>query len=88
MFRFISRVVVVSVFALSLNFVVVPAAEARPQGSGKAVPSATRSWTEQAMEWLNRILTKELKGSKQNLKRMKANDGGCIDPMGSPRLCY
>lgn len=83
MFRFISRVVVVSVFALSLNFVVVPAAEARPQGSGKAVPSATRSWTDQAMEWLNRIL-----GTKQGPKKITANDGGvCIDPNGRPKPC-
>jgi hypothetical protein len=85
MFRLLSRVVVVSVVALSLNIAVVPAAEARPHQSGKAVSSATRSWTEEAMEWLNRILGTRTK--PQTPKKMTAHSGPCIDPLGNPRPC-
>lgn len=83
MFHFISRVVVVSVFALSLNFAVVPAAEARIQVDRKAVSSTDGRCVEQAMEWLNRILGKEkpLKGPK----KATANDGCTIDPLGNPK---
>lgn len=93
MFRFLSRVVVVSVVALSLNFSIVPDAQARPQESGRAVP-ATLSWMEEAMSWVSRILGRELKSSLQSVKRVMANDGGagstsgpCIDPHGNPRPC-
>jgi hypothetical protein len=88
MFRFLSRVVVVSVLALSLNFVVVPAAQARPQEAGKAAPGTVKSWMEEAMDWLNRILSRESKSSDQGPKKIIANDGGvCIDPNGKPRPC-
>ena len=86
MFHFISRVVVVSVFALSLNFAMVPAAEARIQVDRKAAVSNTDgSCIEQAMGWLDRILGKRVQ--KTPKKKVTANDGGCIDPMGHPRPC-
>ena len=84
MYHFISRVVVVSVFALSLNFAVVPAAEARIQVS-KQVSKADQGCVEKAMEWLNQVLGKEQKGSKKNLKKLTANDGCTIDPFGHPK---
>ena len=86
MFRFISRVVVVSVFALSLNFAVVPAAQARIQVDRKPVSNTDGRCVEQAMEWLNRILGKEntQKGPK---KKATANDGCGIDPFGHPKPC-
>lgn len=87
MFHFISRVVVVSVFALSLNFAMVPAAEARIQVDRKAAVSNTDgSCIEQAMGWLDRILGKE-KAQKNPMKKATANGGGCIDPLGNPRPC-
>ena len=86
MFHFISRVVVVSVFSLSLNFTVVPAAQARIQVDNKAVSNTDSRCVEQAMEWLNRILGKE-KAKKGPNKKATANGGGCIDPMGNPKLC-
>ena len=86
MFRSISRVVVVSVFALSLNFAVVPAAQARIQTAKTTVSNTNGRCVEQAMEWLNRILGKQ-KAQKGPKKKATANDGGCIDPMGNPRPC-
>lgn len=88
MHHFISRVVVVSVFALSLNFAVVPAAQARIQVERTAVANTDGGCVEQAMEWLNRILGKDKKAQKGPKKKATANDGGCIDPMGNPRPCY
>lgn len=85
MFRFFSRVVVVSVFALSLNIAVVPAAEARMQQPRMAVAHVDGSCVEQAMEWLDRVLGK--KARKSPKKKVTAGDGGCIDPMGNPRPC-
>ena len=88
MSHFISRVVVVSVFALSLNFAMVPAAQARIETARTtAVSSSDGRCVEQAMEWLNRILGKQ-SSRKAPKKKATANDGGCIDPMGNPRpLC-
>ncbi len=86
MFHFISRVVVVSVFALSLNFAVVPAAQARIQTAKTAASNTDGRCVEQAMEWLNRILGQD-KAKKAPKKKVTANDGGCIDPMGHPRPC-
>ncbi len=87
MFHFISRVVVVSVFALSLNFAVVPAAEARIQVDRKAAVSNTDgSCIEQAMGWLDRILGKD-KAKRSPTKKATANDGCGIDPFGHPRPC-
>lgn len=86
MFRFLSRVVVVSVFALTLNIAVVPAAQARPHEAGKAAPGAIKSWTEEAMEWLNRILGTQTK--TQSPKKTTANSGPCIDPLGGSRPCF
>lgn len=87
MFHFISRVVVVSVFALSLNFAVVPAAQARIQTAKKAaVSNKDGRCVEQAMEWLNRILGQE-KAKKDSKKKVTATGGGCIDPMGNPKPC-
>jgi hypothetical protein len=84
MFRLLSRVVVVSVFALSLNFAVVPAAQARIQVS-RQVSTADQGCVNKAMEWLNQVLGKEPKGSKKNLKKLTAQDGCTIDPLGHPR---
>jgi len=87
MFRSISRVVVVSVFALSLNFALVPATQARIQVDKKAAVSNTDgSCIEQAMGWLDRILGKD-KAQKSPKKKATANGGGCIDPLGNPRPC-
>lgn len=86
MFRFLSRVVVVSVFALSLNIVVVPAAEARMQVS-RQVSTVDQGCVEKAMEWLNQVLGKEPKGSKKNPKKVTAGDGCGIDPLGNPKPC-
>jgi len=85
MFRLLSRVVVVSVVTLSLNFAVVPAAQARSNDSGKAVSGTIRNWTEDAVVWLNRILGMRTK--PQTPKKMTAHSGPCIDPMGNPRPC-
>jgi len=87
MFRLLSRVVVVSVFALSLNFAMVPAAQARVQVARTAAVSNTDGrCVEQAMEWLNRILGKD-KAQKGPKKKVTANDGCGIDPLGNPRPC-
>lgn len=84
MFRLLSRVVVVSVFALVLNFAMVPAAEARIQVDRKAAVSNTDgSCVEQAMGWLDRILGKKIQ--KTPKKKATANDGCTIDPLGHPK---
>lgn len=85
MFRFLSRVVVVSVVALSLNFAAVPAAEARIQVARTVASDTDGRCVEQAMEWLNRILGK--KAQKSPKKKATANDGCGIDPLGNPRPC-
>jgi hypothetical protein len=87
MFRFFSRVVVVSVFAFSLNFATVPAAQAKPSEGGRTATNVSRTWVQEAVEWLERVLGKQEKGS-QDPKKLTANDGGvCIDPMGNPKPC-
>lgn len=86
MFRIFSRVVVVSVFALSLNIAVVPAAQARMQGARAAVSTPDSSCVDQAMEWLKQILGKK-RIQKSPKKKATAGDGGCIDPMGIPKPC-
>lgn len=91
----IGRVVVVSVFALSLNIAVVPAAQAKPHESGRATSStSTRGWMDHAMEWMNMLLGKQVKSTTQSAKKAVSFDGGastnggpCIDPMGNPRPC-
>ena len=84
MFRFFSRVVVVSVVALSLNIVVVPAAEARIQVTRQAVAAPDSSCVDHAMEWLNQILGKK-RIQKSPKKKATANDGCTIDPLGNPK---
>lgn len=85
MHHFISRVVVVSVFALSLNFAVVPAAQARIQVDSKAaVSNPDDGCVKQAMEWLDRILGMK-KIEKTPKKKATANDGCTIDPLGNPK---
>ena len=84
MFRFFSRVVVVSVFALSLNIAMVPAAQARMQVT-RQVSTADQGCVDKAMEWLNQVLGKEPKGAKKNLKKVTGKDGCTIDPFGSPK---
>ena len=86
MCRFFSRVVVVSVVALSLNIVVVPAAEARIQVARQAVSAPDSNCVDHAMEWLNQILGKT-RIQKRPKKKATANVGGCIDPMGNPKPC-
>lgn len=86
MFRSISRVVVVSVFAFSLNIAVVPAAEARTQTSRTVASNRDGRCVDQAVEWLNQILGKK-KTRKDSKKKASANGGGCIDPLGNPRPC-
>lgn len=85
MFRFFSRVVVVSVVALSLNIAVVPAAQARVQPSSRQVSTVDEGCVEKAMGWLNQVLGKELKSSKKNRKKLTGNDGCLIDPLGTPK---
>ena len=87
----IGRVVVVSVFALSLNIAVVPAAQAKPIQSGKADSGVSKGWVDAAVNWLNWFLGQPKNGSKdttQGPKKVIAADGGvCIDPMGNPKPC-
>ncbi len=88
MFRFLSRVVVVLVFALSLNLVVVPAAQAKQFESGKSNSRVSRGWVESAFEWLNWFLGHGSKDKTQGPKKVIAADGGqCIDPWGNPKPC-
>ena len=87
MFRFVSRVVVVSVFACSLNFATIPAAEARPFESGRTATNVSRTWVQEAVEWLERLLGRQERSSRDP-KKSVANDGGiCIDPLGNPKPC-
>lgn len=87
----ISRVVVVSVFALSLNIAVVPAAQAKPFKSGKADSRMSKGWVDAAFDWLNWFLGQPKDSSKdagQGPKKVIAADGGvCIDPLGNPKPC-
>lgn len=91
MFRFLSRVVVVSVFALSLNIAVVPAAQAKSFESGKASVGMSKGWVNAALDWLNWLLGQPKDRSKagsQGPKKVIASDGGvCIDPLGNPKPC-
>jgi hypothetical protein len=91
MFRFLSRVVVVSVFALSLNIAIVPAAQAKPLESGKVDSRMSKGWVDAALDWLNWFLGQPKDRSKdpaQGPTKVIAADGGvCIDPMGNPRPC-
>ena len=87
----ISRVVVVSVFALSLNIATVPAAQAKPFESGKVSSGMSKGWVDAALDWLNEFLGQPKDGSKdktQGPKKVIAADGGqCIDPWGNPKPC-
>lgn len=89
MFRFLSRVVVVLVFALSLNLVVVPAAQAKQSESGRVDSRVSRGWVDVAVEWLNWFLGHGSKDkTTQGPKKVIAADGGiCIDPWGNPKPC-
>ena len=86
----ISRVVVVSVFALSLNIATVPAAQARPFESGRVDSGMSKGgWVEAALDWVNWFLGQPKdKDKSQGPKKAIAADGGqCIDPWGNPRPC-
>jgi hypothetical protein len=89
MFRFLSRVVVVSVFALSLNIAIVPAAQAKPLDSGRVVSGMSNGWVDAALNWLNWFLGQpKTKDAGHGPKKVIAADGGvCIDPLGNPRPC-
>lgn len=91
MFRFLSRVVVVSVFALSLNIAVVPAAQAKPFESGRVKSGMSKGWVDAAFDWLNWFLGQpkdKTKDAGHGPKKVIAGDGGiCIDPWGNPRPC-
>jgi hypothetical protein len=90
MFRFLSRVVVVSVFAFGLNLAVVPAAQAKPFESGRADSRMSKGWVDAAFDWLNWFLgqPKDNKDTTQGPKKVIAADGGvCIDPLGNPKPC-
>lgn len=87
MLHSISRVVVVSVVALSLNIAVAPAVHAKPRESATtAAKGVNRSWMEEAMTLVNRILGKGYT-TPQGLKKKTANGGPCIDPLGNPKPC-
>jgi hypothetical protein len=85
----ISRVVVVSVFALSLNIATVPAAQAKPFEAGRVASGMSRGWVNAAMDWLNWFLGQPKdKDKTQGSKKVIAADGGiCIDPLGNPKPC-
>lgn len=85
----IGRVVVVCVFALSLNIATVPAAQAKPVESAKVDSGASKGWVDAAVSWLNWFLGQPKDGSKaQGPKKVIAADGGqCIDPWGNPKPC-
>lgn len=94
MFRFLSRVVVASVFALSLNITLAPAAHATPNESGRVDSGTSRSWVDAAVDWLNQFLGRQVQDSAQSSKKVIAFDsssttdgGSCIDPWGNPRPC-
>ena len=91
MFRFLSRVVVVSVFALSLNIAVVPAAQAKPFESGRVNSGMSKGWVDAALDWLNWFLGQpkdKTKDAGHGPKKVIASDGGvCIDPLGNPKPC-
>lgn len=87
MLHSISRVVVVSAVALSLNIAVAPAVHAKPRESATTVAKgASRIWMEEAMTLVNRLLGKE-NPTPQGLKKKTANSGPCIDPLGNPKPC-
>ena len=87
MLHSISRVVVVSVVALSLNIAVAPAVHAKPHESATTMAKgASRAWMEEAMNLVNRLLGKD-NTTPQGLKKKTGNSGPCIDPMGNPKPC-
>ena len=87
MLHSISRVVVVSVVALSLNIAMVPAVHAKPHESATSMAKgASGIWMEEAMNLVNRLLGKD-NTTPQGLKKKTANSGPCIDPMGNPKPC-
>ena len=87
MLHSISRVVVVSVVALSLNIAVAPAVHAKPHETATStVKGVNKTWMEEAMNLVNRILGKE-NTPPQGLKKKTGNSGPCIDPMGNPKPC-
>ena len=85
----ISRVVVVSVFALSLNIATVPALQAKPIESVKVSSGMSKGWVDTALNWLNWFLGQPKDKSKtQGPTKVIAADGGsCIDPWGNPKPC-
>ncbi len=96
MFRLLSRVVVVSVFALSLNVALTPAAHAKPNDMGRVESGTSRSWMDAAVDWLNTVLGRQpaIEAAQASTKKRVTVDGGattnggpCIDPLGNPRPC-
>lgn len=93
MFRLLSRVVVVSVFALSLNVTLTPAAHAQPHESGRVDAGTSRSWTDEAMNWLNEFLGRQVQDRAQSSMMIvfdgdgSTTGGSCIDPWGNPKPC-
>lgn len=87
MLHSISRVVVVSVVALSLNFAVAPAVHAKPhESAATTAKGANRTWMEEAVKLVNQLLGKGYT-VPQGLKKKTGNGGPCIDPMGNPKPC-
>lgn len=87
MSRSFCRVVLASVVALSLSIATGPAVQAAPREA-----SITRSWVEEAKEWLSRLLDgREPEKTKKLTASVGpggyATSGPCIDPLGRPKPC-
>jgi hypothetical protein len=91
MFRTVSRVLVVSVLALSLAVFFAPVAQARPHDAGVPAAAAQRSLIEEAISWLSSLWSQEnqhaTKSQTSNVLVYTTNGGSCIDPWGNPRPC-
>lgn len=91
MFRFFSRVVVVSVFALSLNLALATPAQARQ--SEQRRDTAGTDVMERMVNWLSEHLGQRMQPVPVAKKvnpfdgRATANSGPCIDPWGNPKPC-
>lgn len=100
MFRSMSRTAIVTVVAITLVLLSVPALHARPiERSGPAIESG--SWMDAALSWLSNLLFGDQPTSQDQLQSTleaaketsNADDynyvqsGSCIDPEGRPRPC-
>jgi hypothetical protein len=93
-FRLFSVIAVV----LTINFALLPAAEAKGLSGSRATVHGTTDWFGAAMSWMADLLHPGHSGSVTGMNHqsaasgsgtgtaggMKVNTGSCIDPMGTP----